>query len=269
MRRSRKYGDQMCGIRWTGARRMVCSIGAAVLSYCGSSHTSSNGAPLKMCPDGLPKIGVSHRPAYTCPQKNAAIFLPSAFMCLSHSTGSCAPISITTSSSCVTSAGFTSGMSRPSSSRPAGSALASPPFRKQTGRHDPSVEHHREERDVLVYAVFPDRLRRAQTARCRPPAVVAVPPEAASLMSVTGWFPLRRRASGHRVERLAWKRRAVDRHGCMCAPRRANRATGFARAAAGFRRVVGYAWHGVRVGQAAPATVCGDCGTETTGFGGT
>ena len=135
-----------------------------------------------------------------------------------------------------------------------------------------ALEHHREERDVLVYAVFPDRLavaRKQRDADRRP--LLAGAARGGFIDVRHRLVSLRRRASGHRVERLAWKRRAVDRHGCMCAgaPRRANRATGFARAAAGFRRVVGYAWHGVRVGQAAPATVCGDCGTETTGFGGT
>ena len=123
----------------------------------------------------------------------------------------------------MTSAGFTSGMSEAVEFEAGRQRVGVAAVQKVDGADTiRALEHHREERDVLVYAVFPDRPRLAQSEMPTAGRCLRVPPEAASLMSVTGWFPLRRRASGHRVERLAWKRRAVDRHGCMCAgaPRR-------------------------------------------------
>lgn len=56
----------MCGIRWMGVCRIVCSIGVVVLLYCGSSYILLNGVLLNMCFDGFLKIGVLYRFVYMC-----------------------------------------------------------------------------------------------------------------------------------------------------------------------------------------------------------
>jgi hypothetical protein len=87
-------------------------------------------------------------------------------------------------------------------------------------------------------------------------------------MSVTGWFPLRRHASGHRVERMAGSGApwivmvgfAPVRRGARIGRRDSRGRQPDSGVSPGTPGTA-------RVGQAAPATVCGDCGMETAGFG--